>query len=411
MINLIYKNCFIFAISGVILFIYSYSVTAKEDAYLLDTDTYSALTEIHKDMENGSNNEALKKLNILASTDKLKNYDAAVIYQTMGYVESAVGNFEQAAKHFKKALSLNALPKEVVHELNYSTAQLLIHIEKPKEGLGYLSKWFANELQPKADAHILAATAYYYIEDYKQLVVHSEKALLLNKKPPLNWHELLLAGYYETKDYKGASITLEKIVNQYPEKTDYWLQLAGVYQRLDLDKKALAIYELAYTKNLLKKEDIIQFIKNYLYLEMPYKAATVLEKEMAIGDIEANKEMLTMLVDSWLLAQEYEKAIPVFSEIINKYNDDNTRLRLGQLYLESEEWKKAIEVLDVKLQIENKTLSSKINLLLGIAEYHSENLSKATQAFNQALSDKSTEEQAKWWLEHLKKKTKSEQQS
>ncbi len=405
------NNNLAFVFTTIILFFCNYSVSAKEDAYLLDANTHSALAEIHKDMEEGKNTEALKKLSKLVSTDKIKDYDAAVVYQIMGFAENGLNNFKNAAEYFVKALSLNALPENVTHELQYSTAQLLIHIEKPKEGLAYLAKWFSNEPQPKDDAHILAATAYYYTENYEQLIVHVEKALLLNKKPPLNWHELLLAGYYETKDYKSAANTLENIIVQYPEKTNYWLQLAGIYQQLNEDKKALALYELAYTKELLNKDEIVQLAKSYLYLEMPFKAATLLEKEMAIGDIEPNKEMLSLLVDSWILAQENEKAKSVFKEIIKKFNADTARLRLGQLYLDSEEWKNAVEVLNIKLQSDNKTLIAKVNLLLGIAQYHSDNLSDATRAFTNSLSDASTEEQAKWWLEHLKKTSEAMQKS
>jgi len=395
------------ALIALFFFCFSVSTLAEEKAYLLDANTHSALSEIHKDMESGKNTAALKKLNKLASSDKIKDYDKAIVYQTMGFAENGLNNFKNAAQYFIKALSLNALPKKVSHELQYSTAQLLIHIEKPKEGLKYLSKWFSDEPQPKADAHILAATAYYYTENYKQLIVHAEKAITLSNKAPLSWNELLLAGYFETKDYKNAALTLENIIAKYPEKTNYWLQLAGIYQHLQQDKKALALYELAYTKELLKKEEIVQLIKSYRYLEMPFKAATLLEKEMAIGDIEDNQEMLTLLVDSWILAQEHEKAKSVFKEIIKKFNDDQARLRLGQLYLDSEEWKHAVEILNVKLQTKDKTLISKINLLLGIAQYHSENLNDATRAFTNSLSDTSTEEQAKWWLEHLEKVSKS----
>jgi tetratricopeptide (TPR) repeat protein len=395
----------------IFLYCCNFTVSAKEESFLLAANTYSVLRDAHKDMEAGKNTEALKKLTRLISSEKIKDYDAAVVYQTMGFAENGLNNFKDAAKYFIKALSLNALPEKVSHDLYFSTAQLLIHIDKPKEGIKYLSKWFSNEPKPKAEAHILAATAYYYLENYKQLIVHVEKALPLSKKPPLNWYELLLAGHFELKNYKRASIILEQIIAKYPEKTNYWLQLAGIYQHLKQDKKALAVYELAYKKELLNKEEIIQLIKNYRYLEMPYKAATLLEKEMAIGGIDVNKEMLTLLVDSWILAQESEKAKSVFKEVIKKFNDDTARLRLGQLYLDSEEWEKATKVLDVKLQSDNTVLLSKINLLLGIAQYHSENLSMATRAFTQALSDKSTQEQAKWWLEHLKKKSESSQQS
>lgn len=411
MITILKKTSSTFVFITLFIFSYNYSAFAKEDTYLLQASTHSVLSKVHEDMEKGKNTEAINKLNKFISAGKLKNYDAAIVYQTMAYAENNLGNFTSAAKHFIKALSFEALPKKVAHDLYFSTAQLLIHIDKPKEGLNYLSKWFADEPKPKAEAHIIAATAYYQIKNYKQLIVHAKKALLLSDKPPLNWHELLLAGYYETKDYKSAATILEDIISQYPNKTDYWLQLAGIYHHLKQDKKALALYELSYTNGLLKKETILQLVKNYLYLEMPYKAAKVLEKEMAIGDIEPNKEMLNLLVDSWLLAHENTKAESVFKEIIKKFNDDKSRLRLGQLYIESEKWNDVIKLLDVNLVSDDKALKSKVNLLLGIAQYHSKNLSQATRAFTQALSNKSTKDQAAWWLEHLKKKTSEEQQS
>ena len=50
---------------------------------------------------------------------------------------------------------------------------------------------------------------------------------------------------------------------------------------------------------------------------MPYKAAIILEKEMATGRIDSSLEMLNMLVDAWILAQENVKAESVFNQIIN----------------------------------------------------------------------------------------------
>ncbi len=140
---------------------------------------------------------------------------------------------------------------------------------------------------------------------------------------------------------------------------------------------------------------------------MPYKAATVLEKEMAIGKIDTTLKMLNMLVDGWILAQENEKAESVFNEIINLYNDEKSRLRLGQLYIENEEWRKATDVLNIELETEDITLISKINLLLGIAQFNTKNIPEAKQSFTQALSDKTTREQAEWWLDHIKRKTET----
>ncbi len=390
-------------IISIFIIFFSYYANAK-DNYSLQTGTYSVLNKVQKDMDEGKNEEALVKLEKIIAAGNIKDYDSAVIYQTIAFIQNNLGDFKAAAENYTKALSYEALPEDITHGLYYTVTQLLVYSEKYQEGIEYILKWFAKEKEPKAEAYILAATAYYYLENYNEVINYTSKALPLIKNPPLNWYELLLAGYYETDDLSNAAVVLENIILKYPTRKKYWIQLAGIYQRLEEDKKALAIYELAYAKDYLKKKQIIQLCKNYLYFEMPYKAAIVLEKEMATGRIENTLETLNMLVDAWILAQENEKAQSVFNEIINSYNDEKSRLRLGQLYIENENWNKAVDVLNVELETEDLTLISKINLLLGIALFNSENIAEARESFNQALSDKTTQEQAKWWLDHIKKK-------
>ncbi len=383
--------------------------TYAKDKPLLQAATYAKLTEAQALMEKFDYQQAKIKLQTLLNNKNLKTYDQAVVYQTMGYVENGLGNFAAAADMFERSLTFNALPEDVTHNLNYSAAQLFIHLEQTDKGLEYLGKWFQKEPSPKPDAHILAASAYYQKEDYKQLIAHVEKAMALSSSPPFHWYELLLAAYYEIKSYNKAAELLEKIVVLSPQKRDYWLQLAGMYQELDKPKSALATYELAYAKELLEERDIVQLVKTYLYLEMPFKAGNVLEKELAIGGVKDSKKMLQLLVDSWSLAHEDQKAESVLRELVNKYDDSKDRLRLAQLYIESSQWQEVVTLLTNKTDSTDKTLQSKLNLLMGIARYHTEDITQASQAFNRAMTDKSTNEQAKWWLEHLKRE--SEKQS
>ncbi|MAS83638.1 MAG: hypothetical protein CMF44_03210 [Legionellales bacterium] len=404
MMHIHIKNLSYFLLLTFALLMFTCSVLAKSTSYSLQTGTHSVLKNVQNDIDEGKNDEALQKLLKMIAAGNIKDYDAAVVHQTVGYIHNNLGDFKASAESFVKALSYDALPEEVTHKLYYTVTQLLIYSEKYQEGLNYILKWFENEKKPEPEAYILAATAYYYLENHQEVISYASKAVSLTKTPPLNWYELLLSGYYETNDFDNAALTLEDIIIKYPAKKKYWIQLAGIYQQLGRDKKALAVYELAYAKDFLKKKQIVQLCKNYLYFENPFKAALILEKEIATGRIDTSLEMLTMLVDSWILAQENDKAESVFIEIINLYNDENSRLRLGQLYIENENWNNANEILNVELESEDLTLKSKINLLLGIAQFNIENLAEAALSFEQALSDKATEEQARWWLDNIKRK-------
>ena len=369
----------------------------------LQASSYEVLSKAQKDMEKFDYKNAKIKLQVLLNKEKLPAYDKAVTYQTLGYAENGIGNFKAAAEGFQNALSLNILPDKVTHDLQFATAQLLIHLEKPDQGLDYLKKWFSNEPKPNADSHIVAASAYYQLKNYEQLIFHVEQAIRQTSAPRMDWYDLLLAAYFEQKNYRKAAQTLELIVTIKPNNKGYWLQLAGMYQELKEEKQAVAAYELAYQKKLLSEEEIKDLINLYLYLEMPYKAANTLEKELAIGGVSENQKNLTLLADSWLLAKEYDKAKSLFQEIVNRYKDDKTRLRLGRLYIESEKWKEAVAILKTDIKNQDKSLKANINLLLGIAQYNLNQNNLALNAFSRALNDKSTVEQARWWLDYLKK--------
>lgn len=391
---------------------------AESSPYLLTPATYQALQTAQKAITANQHQTALDQLQTLIHNNQLNDYDTAVTYQVMGYAENGLGNSAAAVRYFSKALAFNTLPKDVTHELYFTTAQLLIQLDRLKEGINYLSIWFKDEVRPNADAHILAATVYYRLGDFKQLIHHAKRAINLATEPSHNTYKLLLAAYFETKNYQAAAAILKKMIALTPDDPSYWRQLAGAYQRLGDDNKALATYELAYTQKLLASNEVLQLINYYLYLGLPYKAAALLEQAITDGTLISNQKNLTLLANSWLAARENERAKSTLTELVTKFNDTPARLRLGQLYIELEQWRYVIATLDVEtfsnISLKethkiNPTMWAEGNLLLGIAQYHNDNHTAATHALTYALTDETTASQAKWWLDQLKKETKTTQ--
>ena len=377
--------------------------SVAEDKPMLQASTYRVLTEVQALMDKLEYADAKIKLQKLLGQKSLESYDQAVILQNLGYVENGLGQLSAAAEAFERAIKLEVLPAAVQQQLYYSTAQLLIHLEQPEKGLVYLRRWFTQASKPTAEAHILAAFAYYQRDDFEQIIIHVEKALTLSNNPPFNWYELLLAAYYETRSYPRAAELLETIIVKFPKKQTYWIQLAGMYHELEQPRKALAVYELAHTRGQLNESDKIQLVKTYLYLQMPYKAGDLLQQERATGGISNRKKMLKLLADCWLLAHEKDKAASVLKEMVKRFDDGRSRLRLAQIYHEQLNWQPMIKLLDGHTEADDKTLQSRLNLLLGIARYHTNDVVNAYASFNRALSDKATSDQANWWLNYIKK--------
>ncbi|HSR63093.1 MAG TPA: CDC27 family protein, partial [Gammaproteobacteria bacterium] len=255
--------------------------------------------------------------------------------------------------------------------------------------------------------HVLAATAYYQLNDFRSLIPHIQTAIDRSDKPEKPWFDLLLAAYFELKDFRNAADLLTEMLERYPESRDYWLQLVGVYQQLDRNKQSLAVMELALEKGILEKEEIIQLAQMYLQEDLPFKAAKLLQEKIDNNEIGKNRDNLELLANSWQLAQETERAAATLKQLADISNDTAVYYRLGQIYFELERWQDCIEILEKVIDDDDFENQANATLLAGIAAYHLEDSSRSRKALNKALGYDSTRQQAEWWLDKLETRDES----
>jgi len=374
-----------------------------ENKHPLSEQVYQSLSSAREMLDKEDYRQAENTLNGLLQQD-INPYERALINQMLGYVYNATGKHDQSAAAFSKALADNLLPENVMHDLRYSIAQLLAQEGKYKEALDSLLHWFKTEKAPKAEAHLLAATIYYQLQEYRNLTAHMEQALRKTAKPEKSWYELLLAGYYQSGDFTHAAEVLERMMILYPDHRDYWLQLAGMYQNAGLPGRSLAVLELALRRGLLDEAGIMQMIRLRLHQHMPRQAAVLLEEQMDKGAIPRIRENIELLAESWLLAREYDRATASFTDLATLTNDTAVYYRLGYVYFTQEKWDAARKALETA--VKGGAMKDKPDawLLLGISAYHTNEITGATRAFNQALNHESTRQQAQWWLNKLEAK-------
>ena len=373
--------------------------------YQLSDQAREQLTQVQDLMQRNEFQKALETLNALRNAVRNRRYDLAVTWQTIGYAYTNLGNNKQAIQAFINALDTRALPPDIDHDVEYSVAQLLMADGSYADGMKYLSNWFRRENNPPAEAHYMAATAYYYLKEYKQQIFQARKAISKRDNAPASWYELLLAGYYETNDMVAAADLMETMIKKFPSRNQYWMQLAGVYLNIKRPKQALALMELAYMKGLIRQQqDLMQMAQTYMYLGMPYKAATLISTEMDKKNINKTRETLTTLADSWYLAREPQKAIDVLSGAVAQYQDTGMYYKLAQLYVEREEWDGATKMLNLVINKPDFKNIADAWLLLGVAALHGNDLTTSYRALNNALRYDATRKQAQQWLAELKRK-------
>ncbi len=360
------------------------------------------LTPALESLQNEQYDEASEVLLVLAKrADRLKPYERALVYQMLGYVESGQERFPEALAYFEKCLAQEALPPIAQRQTRFNVAQLYLATERFGEAVKALELWFLEAEKPAPSAYYLLAVAHYQNEDPENALIAAETAVrvAVNVREP--WLQLLVGLYYETKRYEEAQEPLEALIMLSPRKT-YWTQLSSLYAHLGKEPKSLAVMQLAYNQGFLEKDrELRQLSQLYLYREIPFRAAQVLEKGLADEIVAEDVDVYAMLANSLLLAREYDAALAPLRRAAELSDQGNLYARLGQVLLDRERWHDAAEALSAALERGDLVDEGGAELMLGMAHYYENRRVLARRHFAAALDSDNTRESAAKWLELL----------
>ena len=363
---------------------------------------YKKLTEVQELMIAEKYSEAKQVLDELA-TKKLNDHEQALVFQTRAYILSNQERYDGAIDNFEKCLAKDALAPGAQLGTRYNLAQIYMMRERYKEGARELEKWFKAAQNPSASAYYTLGTAYALDGQYDKALPPAAQAVAKAKKPKESWLQLLLTLYFEKKDYKKLASVLEQLVWRYPKKS-YWVQLAAIYSELGRDEKSLAVLELAYQQGLLTTDaELRRLAQMYLYHELPYRAAVVMEGGLEEGIVEGNAAAWELLANSWVQAREYDKSIPVLERAAGLAEDGDLYMRLGQIHVERQDWSQAEKALSKALNQGKLQKRGKTWVLLGVTRYSAERPGPALEAFRKAREYESTRASASQWITHLER--------
>ena len=248
--------------------------------------------------------KALKILNNLLRNPDLRDFEKATIVRLKGYVYAEQEDYPKSMSFLQEALSYNALAPQDQLDLQFGIAQLYLAIDQWDRGLSELLEWFDNAEAlgnpPGPSAHALLAQIYLYFASetpkdspeekqfYRKAEPHAEIAVLQATEPRENWYQIYLSILLFDDRYEESLPLLEAMVYRFPEKKSYHRQLAALYAELKREDDSFYIQQIMYSKDMLEKHaELLRLAQLYLYYEVPYKAALILEKELEAERIKA----------------------------------------------------------------------------------------------------------------------------
>jgi tetratricopeptide (TPR) repeat protein len=353
---------------------------------------------------------------LLNQRAELKSYDRSVMWNYWGYIYFSDEDYDQAMYAYEQLLKEPEATIPLRTSSLLTLAQLNLVKENWDKGIRLILQWMDEVENITAQSYYLLASAYFQKEDYVRSRSSMEEAIRLadeeGYRPRENWYVLLAACFNELKDRKiiSAAYSLEQqlgiyeiLVNYYPKKL-YFLQLGGTYQQMDREEDYMITLKAAFDKDLLDKEgEYLALAQLLLISKNPYWAAQVLvagqNKKVLVDNKETKKEELVpvvkdteknlkLLADSWRMAQEIDKAIPVLEQAAKMSKDGDTYVLLGNLYLFEDRIKDSIRAIEAGLKKPKVKSRSQAQLVLGQAHFELENFDEAKKQFRAAARDK-----------------------
>ncbi len=377
----------------------------------LSEGAYRQLERIHDLIGKNKNDEALEKAK--AMLERVGNdYERAIVRQTMAFIYISQNNYKAAIAGFEEALKLEALPQQPYEQMIYNVAQLYFQDGQTDKAIQKLEQYFREaSVKPPSDAYILMASAYSDRKRFADALPYVEKAIAETKEPKESWLQLKLALHYELKQFAQCAETLIRLVSLIPAKEDYWKQLSSILFEIKKDKESLAVLALADRQGFLDTEGEIRNLANiYLLLDIPYKAAQILERGVNQKILKSDEKTLSLLGDAWTMARDYGKAEAALNKAATVSDSGEISFRLGQIFVEDERWKEALEALS-RAQSKGVKKMGEAAYLEGIAAFQSGNRNRARDALRRAQKYEETRNSAGQWLNHIEQTEAAEAQA
>ena len=410
------RNLWLAAVISVFLSVFLTStVSAQSDndderktkqTVAMSQQIYEALLEIQELVEADDFANAQSKITELqGKKHKMSPYEEAQIWNISGYNYYLQEKYPDAIRAYENVLRQPELPEALQQSTLKTLTQLHFTVEDYEKALETIKRLMAVIDEPAADIYMLMGQAHFQMGHYEDAIGPIKTAIDMyrdqGRVPRENWLLLLRVCYWELKDFPNMLLVLEELIEAYP-KDSYILTLAGVYSELGDTKKQLALTEALYEKGYIDgKTHAVNLANLYLLHGIPYKAAKVLEKELAAKTITSDVRNLRLLSQAWYSAREDEKAIPPLLLAAKAGDDGELYIRLAQSYINLEKWPEAAEAAKKGLDVGNIKRMDTANIMYGMALFNQKKFEQARRLFVTASKDKRSERAAEQWIKNV----------
>lgn len=321
--------------------------------------------------------------------------------------------YAKAEKYYQASLLEQGLSDYAKQDILAELAQVQMLQQDYPAVLQALDQRAALGGKDDNDLLMLKAIAYLHTQQVSKAIQLADTLQQQEKQPSASFLQQLLFIYFSGKAYQQAAMIQQQYLAQMPNDIEAWKLLTHIYLQLKAYDKATNALSIAWIKGLrLQREDILQLAELYAVNDAPYSAARLLAEAIAKQQINADVAVLERQIRYWLLAREKQQAADSLKALVKLQPSIEHYLQLAQLQMQAKQWQAMRQsVLDACGIALPDEYVGKANLLLGISEFHLNNIAAARYALINATLIGGVIDEANAWLAFIDAQAPQEQET
>lgn len=375
---------------------------AGEAGDAISMSTFKRLTIVERLLSQQKYTEAQSKITDILNNLPSKLADRAYIYQTQAMLYLYQEQYDLAKKYLLLSYQQHALTEKSNVSVVQILADLSMHSGDYKQAITYLKEYLKIAEKPTRRIYLSLGVAYYQLKEFKN-AISPLKTAMQNFEEDKAVHTTLFSVYYELKQLDNAAAVLEGMIKIWSGESKYWIQLASIYLQQKKYDQSLEVMQLAFTQNMLIKEnEVLQFVYTLYEKGLPYKGALILNEAFQHKRVEENHKNLTLLATLYIDTRENKKALDSFKKSADYSKDGKDNLYIAQIYYDREEFQHTIDYAQRALDKGIRKLADAY-MLMAVSFYDLNNKKKAKDYLLKASRFDKTRQISLQWLELIER--------
>lgn len=269
----------------------------------------------------------------LLATEGANAYDKALAAQLGAQAAYSLDDTAAAKTYLQQTLDFDGLDNNGHYQSMLMLAQLQLGEDDYATGLATLDRYLAESKSTRPDDQALKGQALYQAERYQEAVPVLKHLVETTPEPKDSWIQLLMASYAETNQTADAVALAERLAAKSPTDKKAQLNLAAIYNQADqMDKAAAVLEKLRAAGQLGEEREYRQLYVTYANMDGREKdVISVINEGLQKGVLKPDYQTYLALAQSYYYSDQIPQAIENWQKAAPLSKDGETYLNLSRV--------------------------------------------------------------------------------